>query len=226
MLSECIKYQSLEPRYCAISHTILHPMQPVQKYKSVQDKKCQVSLLCLNKQNHLSFFSCLFILSCVMWLVSSHVYFIFLFLWTLFSQGAEAVLRPLRRGARVTVIESQNQLRWKSPLRPWSPSCGWAAPCQVHHGTQCHILSFLQHLRDRDCTSSLPGQPIPQATTLGLIRVKRVSRYLKYSHDLTLFFFLHIQWCHLSLWFRNPIFPQCFQSRRKTLGFNWTIFSP
>lgn len=225
MLSGCIKnLQSLEPGYCAISHSVLHPMHPVQNYKSVQDKKCQVSLLCLNNQNHLSFFSCLFIFSDVIGFFSRS--FHISFPTNAFFPGSSSSVVALGKGStsncdRITGWSTLEKSSETMESRLWLNST-----LPMHRGTQCHIQSLLKHLRDRDCTSSLPGQPIPQATTLGFIRVRRVSRYLKYSHHITLFFCLRIQWCCLSLWFRNPIFPWCFQSRRKTLGFNLTIFSP
>lgn len=100
MLSGCIKnHQSLEPDCCQLVNSILIPMQPVQNCKSVQDKKFQVSLLYLNNQNYLSFFSHLFIFSAAIGFHPSHVHFVFLFLH--FFQGAQAVLRS-KRSDRIT----------------------------------------------------------------------------------------------------------------------------
>lgn len=92
MLSGCIKnHQSLEPGYCAISHLILHPMQPVQNDKSVQDKKFQVSLLYLNNQNPLILLLSFFF-SDVIGFHSSRVHFIFLFLQTLFLGSRNSIV--------------------------------------------------------------------------------------------------------------------------------------
>lgn len=57
---------------------------------------------------------------------------------------------------------SRNQLGWKRFLRLWSPACGPTPPCQLDHGTKCHIQSFPCHLQERRL-HHLPGQPVPMS---------------------------------------------------------------
>lgn len=43
---------------------------------------------------------------------------------------------------------------WKSILKPSSPNYNQAPPCQLDHGSKCHIQFFLKHFHH------IPGQPI------------------------------------------------------------------
>ena len=58
------------------------------------------------------------------------------------------------------IIESQNHLGWKRPLRPSSPTINPSPPCLLNHMLKCHIYTPSEHLQGW-WSHHLPGQPVP-----------------------------------------------------------------